>query len=291
MSSNETTTTPTPPKTAEPVNKEENSKGLFLGIDFNKPEVLIGAAAISIPLAYFGINILKQFIFKEPVVVPPQPTNRRIPKHTTEELRQMEYQRQLDLANKRRKMTEEEQYLEAMRMNNTIGQTNNNLSRYNVHRNYNPVPITDIDNEIDIIDDNQIIYNNYVQPQFHQPPQPQQQQQQQQQQEYQPIRPQQRPIVYQPPEDSLLINSDEINVYTDNDVDANSIPKEFTNVGNRPEPFENIKPINNEEQEEQRQQQQQDDDIYNIENMEISEEDLKNMETKAFTENNNEYYK
>lgn len=283
-SSNETATTPTPPAKTESV--KEDSKGLFLGIDFNNPGVLIGAAAISIPLVYFGVNMIKQFIFKEPVVVPPpQPPNRRIPKYTTEELRQLEYQRQLDLANKRRKMTEEEQYLEAMRMNNSIGQTNSNLSRYNVHRNYNPVPITDLDNEVDIIDDNQIIYNNYVQPQFHQP--------QQQQPQYQ-TQPQQKPIMYRPPEDSLLINSDEINVYTDNEVDANSIPKEFTNVGNIPEPFENIRPVteNNEQQQQQRQQQERnEDDIYNIENMEISEEDLKNMETKAYTENNNEYYK
>lgn len=261
----------TPPETT--TEKKETSSavedsGLF-GINFNNIYTLGAMALIGVPLIVVATNILKSFLYKEQQQQQPaaiiQPSLRRVPRYTDEEIRQMKYQQELDLKNKR---TGEQEYLEALRMNKIIGQNNNDLSKYNVHKNYEP-HITEFDNEVDIIDDNQVIYNNYVEA-------PKQNK---------PIlkynKPQEKPLVYHAPENSLLISPEEIDIYTDSDANPNAIPAEFTNVGNRPEPFENIKGV-----EQQQQQEESEDDIYNIDNYEISEEDLKKMEAQAYAQQN-----
>ena len=259
------TETPAPPVVVE--KKEEDNN--LLGINFNNPFVIGGLLLAGIPVGIVLFNFLKGFIFKEPQQQQQQIIRKR--PLSTEDIRAANYQRQLDRQNQ---LSEEQKYIDYIKKYGIINSNNKNLQSYNVVK--KPLPVTEEETEIDIIDDNMIDYNNY---QFNK-------------QVQRPPFIEERPVRQQKEEESKQqfyipdsTKDEEISEMIDNEEEITQIPQEFVNVGNRPEAFENIQPVarrnNNDEERE--------DDIYALENLEISEDDLKNMEAKAML-SNNEYY-
>lgn len=243
---------PTPPSPAAETPTTTTDKKGPLGLDFNDPLTLGGVILAGGIISYFGINFVKNTFFRPLPPPQQQPPPRRIPRANPEEIRQKRVQQELDLRNQR--LTEEQQYYENLKRG--IEGNTNNIRPYNIHRNF-----VEEEQDIDVIDDNEVLYNNQV---F-----------KQQIRENKPKPVENQKLVYNQPDDSLLMTADEID-----DVNIQSLPAEFVNVGNRETEFDNIRPVYKE------QQQKEDEDIYDLNNLEISEEDLKKMEANAY----NNYY-
>ena len=280
--------TTTPPVGAPPVAPAPKDNGfLGLGIDLNNPVYAFGALVAGVAVGLTGLTLYNRFMTpKATPVNPPSTTPPIAPPIVTvptpDELRMK--QRAPSVENRRR--TAEEEYIESIRLNGIIEQQNRNLSQYNIHSSnfydqmYNvppakhtfpPIGSDDDDDAVtDVFDDFAPEYLNY-RPQA----------------EYRDQQIRERPIEQKPHkmtavvdrnpppkieepakvEDTQAVSPEEIDSY--DHVDIKAIPPEFVNVGNRPEPFENIQPVDNQSSD------------YDLDNMEIDEDTLKVLETNA----------
>ncbi len=278
--------TPTTPVTTVPVSNKD-SGFLGLGIDLNNPFYALGALVAGAAVGLAGLSIYNRFVVPRLAPIPPEkppvaPPVVTVP--TPDELRMKE--RAAGVENRRK--TAEEEYIESIRLNGLVEQQQNrNLQRHNIHQSSNnfydqmydvapPVkhPLTfprvdDEDEVTEVFDDFAPEYRDY------RPAQLQQQQQQQQQQE-KPLKMRAAAVDRQPPpppkpvEETQAVSPEEIDSY--DHVDIRKIPAEFVNVGNRPEPFENIQQV---------EQQNTEEDPYDIGDMEIDADTLKVLETNA----------
>ena len=251
-----------------------------MGIDLNNPFYALGAIVAGAAVGLAGLTIYNRFVVPKltppppvetPVVAPPVVT---IP--TPDELRMRERAAGVE----GRRKTAEEEYIESIRLNGLVEQQNENVRSNNIHSSnfydqmYNAPPVRHplkfpaeaMDDEVtEVVDDFQPEYRDY-----------------RPQQEYQV---QQKPVPQQPKkmtavvdhrrppkqvvEETQAMSPEEIESY--DHVDIKQIPAEFVNVGNRPEPFENIQSVDN----------NSGGSDYDLENMEIDEDTIKMLETNA----------
>lgn len=295
MSSNATTTTDsttTPIKEETTTSKKKEPEGfLGTGLDFNNPLHFGAALLVIAPVGYIGFNFLKNYLTKQfPQLLSPQPQQPPVV-NTTQPKQQQPPQRKRPVED-RRKKTAEEEYYENLRLGRIVEDNNNHLRNYNIHRNdyshqqpsFTAASMLAAEELVDIVDDNQIAAEYKKQPR--QELIIPEEQETEFQRRYSKPTPKQEQQQRQPLEDSLLIPSDEIDIYSNDEINPDEIPKEFVNVGNVPKAFENIQMI----EEEEESNGNEEDDIYDIENMELDSETLKKMELNAL-KSNDDYYK
>jgi hypothetical protein len=243
-------------------------KNYFLGLNFNDPWTLgattLIATGLGATVAYFLSPAIRQWVdnVRQSVIPPPPPpppsttATATVPNLSPEELSKKYYADKI-----RQQQKEEEQFYESFNKPNTIKRKQRVPEASNYYDQY--------ENDIPIIDDNDIFK---VSKRF-----PSQQQesffkirdeelhpfQKQKEQKEEEEEQKQKPMFNV---ESKRIPEEELSIYTDDKIDVNKLPPEFTNVGNRETPTMIDKTTI-----------MKDNDDYDITNLEMTEEELNNL--------------
>lgn len=266
-----------PKEEAKKVEKEDDdeetttvTKKGILGFNFNDPIVLAATVLGVSVIGIVGWNFIRNFIWAAQPPAPPKQANVTV---TPEQLRQAQYQRDLEAASHN---------LFATNMN-SIEETNKQLKNDGVHyydqffNQYErkPASITTFEDDIEIVDDNNDIIATVNQKQTYYKPAPPTVQLNKPTYD---TRPQKQEIKSQE-----VINDDEITMITNDEPQLDKIPQEFIAVGNSETAFDKIEaaPQNNETPKQKKQE-------VDFENLEMDSKVLEQMAAGAYV--NPDYY-